>query len=242
MPDTGKPLLYEQYGHEFTHPEWIQLMIHYYRGEMTRATVWRQRLDVTTNWAVAATAAMLTFILGNRAVPDEAILLSVALALIMLHIEARRYLYYDLWRSRLRVLERGLIAPALWKDSARRELEHETDWRRLLADDLHRAHFHMPYYEAFGRRLRRNYVWLLLLDYLGWLLKLDIWPTSPRNLQEFLAHAQNGALPGAAVVLIYTWALIAVVLLGWLLTRHRHARGEAEPYQPDDHMERWGVV
>lgn len=242
MPDTGQPIPYEQYGHEFTHTEWIQLMIHYYRGEMTRATVWRQRLDVTTNWAVAATAAMLTFILGNRGVPDEAIVLSVALALIMLHIEARRYMYYDLWRSRLRVLERGLIAPALWRDAAQRELDHETQWRRLLAEDLHRARFHMPYHEAFGRRLRRNYIWLLFLNYLGWLLKLGIWPDPAHNFQELLSHAQTGILSGPLVVLAATLALLAFVLVGWLLTRHRHARGEAEPYRADEHMDRWGIV
>lgn len=242
MPDTHNPLPYEQYGHEFTHPEWMQLMIHYYRGEMTRATVWRQRLDVTTNWAVAATAGILTFILGNRTVPDEALVLSVALSLIMLHIEARRYMYYDLWRARLRVLERGLIAPALWKDSAQRELEHESEWRRLLADDLHRARFHMPYYEAFGRRLRRNYIWLLLLNYLGWMLKLGIWPTPARNFADLASHAQTGIVPGGFVLLAGTVAMIVFVLLGWLLTRRRHARGEAEPYQADEHMERWGIV
>ena len=154
MSDADK-LPYEQYGHEFTHAEWMQLMIHYYRGEMNRATIWRQRLDVTTNWAVAASAAMMTFILGSAAVPHTAIVLPIALVFIMLHIEARRYLYYDLWRSRLRMLERGLIAPALWREVAQREIEREADWRRLLAEDMHRARFHMPYSEAFGRRLEK---------------------------------------------------------------------------------------
>lgn len=242
MSDTDDPLSYEQYGHEFTHAEWIQLMIHYYRGEMGRATVWRQRLDATTNWAVAATAAMLTFILGSAAVPDETILLSVALVLIMLHIEARRYLYYDIWRSRLRVLERGLIAPALWKDAARRELEHERDWRRLLAEDLHRARFHMPYSEAFGRRLRRNYIWLLCLDYFAWILKLGIWPSPAHSLGELLEHARIAGLPGVVVVASATGALVVFAVLGPLLTRRRHARGEACAYSSEEDGDRWGVV
>jgi len=242
MPDTDGPLPYEQYGHEFTHAEWMQLMIHYYRGEMGRATVWRQRLDATTNWAVGATAAMLTFILGSAAVPDETILLSVALVLIMLHIEARRYLYYDIWRSRLRMLERGLIAPALWKEAARRELEHERDWRRLLAEDLHRARFHMPYSEAFGRRLRRNYIWLLSLDYVAWMLKLLIWPTPAQSLDQFVSHAQAGGLSGAAVLAMGTGALLFLAILGPLLTRRRHARGEAEAYSAAEDGDRWGVV
>jgi len=233
---------YEQFGHELSHAEWIQLMIHFYRGEMTRATAWRQRLDVTTNWAVAATAAMLTFILGNEALPHGALLLPVAVALVMLHLEARRYLYYDLWRARLRMIERGLMAPALWRDAARRELDHEADWRRLLAEDLHAAHFHMPYYEAFGRRLARNYTWLLLLDYAGWLLKLGIEPRAASSLGEFVARAGAGPLSGEIVLTAVTALLVFSFCLGPLLTRHRHARGEAHRYVPGGDSDRWGVV
>lgn len=240
---TERPALpYEQYGHEITHPEWIQLMIHYYRGEMTRATIWRQRLDVTTNWAVAATAAMLTFILGNRTMPHVSILLPVALVFIMLHIEARRYRFYDIWRSRLRIIERGLIAPALWRETAVRELDHEADWRRMLAEDLHEAHFHMPYSEAFGRRLQRNYVWLLLLNYIAWLLKLAICPANATCLRDMIAQAGMGPAAGEIVIAAATVLVVVCFILGPLLTRHRHARGEARPYQPGRDMERWGVV
>lgn len=242
MPDTPGPIPYEHYGQELTHTEWVQLMIHYYRGEMNRATAWRQRLDVTTNWAVAATAAMLTFILGSESIPHETILLSVALCLIMLHIEARRYMFYDIWRSRLRVLERGFIAPALWREVAQHELDHEQDWRRLLAADLHRARFHMPYSEAFGRRLRRNYIWLLLLDYAAWIIKLALWPHTATDLTSFVANAASGCLPGCWVLGGATVALLLFAALGPLLTRHRHARGEAEPYCEAADGERWGIV
>ena len=233
---------YEHYGRDISHAEWMQLMIHFYRGEMNRATVWRQRLDVTTNWAVAATAAMLTFILGNPSMPHPSMLLSVALVFIMLHIESRRYLFYDIWRSRLRMIERGVIAPALWRESAQRELEHEPDWRRLLADDLHVAHFHMPYAEAFGRRLQRNYIWLLLLNYAGWMLKLAICPGVARCPAQLVSQAAVGCIPGGTVVLVVTLLMIFFVLLGPFLTRHRHARGEARPYEPGSDMERWGIV
>jgi len=235
-------LPYEQYGHEFTHAEWMQLMIHYYRGEMNRATIWRQRLDVTTNWAVAASAAMLTFILDSAVMPHVAVLLPVAIIFIMLHIESRRYLYYDLWRSRLRMLERGLIAPALWREVAQREIEHEADWRRMLAEDMHRAHFHMPYAEAFGRRLQRNYIWLLLLSYGAWLLKLAICPQAALCLNDVIHRAAIGPAPGMAVMIGATALLLFCFLLGPLLTRHRHARGEARPYQPGAGADRWGIV
>jgi uncharacterized membrane protein len=242
MPDTREPVPYEQYGHEFSHPEWVQLMIHFYRAEMNRATAWRQRLDVTTNWAVAATAGMLTFILGTGLAPDETILLAVGLSLIMLHIEARRYMYYDIWRSRLRMLERGFFAPALWKETAQRELEHEDQWRRLLADDLHRAKFHMPYYEAFGRRLTRIYIWLLLLDYAAWIIKLGIWPIPAHDFPSLLRHAQTANIPGSVIFAVATGLLIIAAVLGPLLTLRRRARGEAERYQQEPGEERWGIV
>jgi uncharacterized membrane protein len=233
---------YEHYGNEISHTEWIQLMIHFYRGEMNRATMWRQRLDVTTNWAVAATAAMLTFILGNPAMPHPSILLPVALIFIMLHIEARRYLYYDIWRSRLRMIERGVIGPALWKSAAQRELDHEPEWRRILAEDLREAHFHMPYAEAFGRRLQRNYVWLLLLNYGAWMLKLCICPGVAHCTSQLFTQAAVGPVRGEVVVLVATAGMVFFIALGPWLTRHRHARGEARRYEPGRDMDRWGVV
>jgi uncharacterized membrane protein len=217
-------------------------MIHFYRGEMNRATVWRQRLDVTTNWAVATTAGILTFTLGNAQAPHGTFLLGVIISLIMLHLEARRYMYYDIWRARLRMIERGLIAPALWKGTAERELAHEPEWRRMLAEDLHEAHFHMPYSEAFGRRLQRNYIWLLLLNYVAWLLKVHLSPTPATTWAEFVRHAGAGPIPGATMLGVATIGFVFFVVLARVTTRHRHARGEARPYEHARESERWGVV
>ena len=44
-----------------TRQEYINVMVHFYRGEIHRSTVWRQRLDATTNWAVLTTAGILSF-------------------------------------------------------------------------------------------------------------------------------------------------------------------------------------
>ncbi|MEN6546348.1 MAG: DUF2270 domain-containing protein [Armatimonadia bacterium] len=241
MPDDDTPVPFEKYCHEVSHAEWMQLMIHFYRGEMNRATVWRQRLDVTTNWAIGATAAMLTFMLSDARAPHGTVLLILGVIFIMLHIEARRYMYYDIWRARLRMIERGLVAPALSREACQRELDHEEEWRRLLAEDLHRASFHMPYSEALGRRLRRNYLWLVLLAYGGWLLKLGMWPDPARGPLDLFSHAAVSSIPGVVVVGAATVAFILLVFLSRFLTRHRHARGEAQPYHPSDH-ERWGIV
>ncbi|MBO0696612.1 MAG: DUF2270 domain-containing protein, partial [Verrucomicrobia bacterium] len=44
-------------------------MSHFYRGEMSRIMVWRQRLDVTTNWAITSSTAIITIAFSTRDVP-----------------------------------------------------------------------------------------------------------------------------------------------------------------------------
>ena len=54
-------------------------MVHLYRGEMNRMTVWRERLDVTSNWAILLTVGLTTFTLGSIEVPHYILLLGLAL-------------------------------------------------------------------------------------------------------------------------------------------------------------------
>ena len=51
----------------------ITILIHYYRAMVGRADVWRTRMDATTNWAIGATAAVISFALGNVSVPHYVI-------------------------------------------------------------------------------------------------------------------------------------------------------------------------
>ena len=43
-----------------TRPEYLSVMVHFYRAEVHRSTIWRMRLDATTNWAVLTSAGMLS--------------------------------------------------------------------------------------------------------------------------------------------------------------------------------------
>ena len=52
-------------GYPLTRTEYITAMVHFYRGERSRADAWRNRLDPTTNWAVVTTAGMLSFTFGD---------------------------------------------------------------------------------------------------------------------------------------------------------------------------------
>ena len=89
------------------------VMAHAYRGEVDRVGTWRQRLDQTTTWAVTVLAAILTWAFSSPDNPHYILLGGVVVITIFLGIEARRYRDYDLFRSRVRLLQENLFANAL---------------------------------------------------------------------------------------------------------------------------------
>jgi uncharacterized membrane protein len=165
-------------------------MVHLYRGEMNRMTVWRQRLDVTANWAILLTFALTTFTLGSPQVPHYILLLGLALIGIAILIEGRRYrhLHHSKWR--LFLLECGYFAELLrpLPDHAPR------DWREELARDLTQPRFRITWLTATRARLRRNYLLLFYFVTVVWFTKLFIHPASPSTPQEFYLRLSVGDL------------------------------------------------
>ena len=158
---------------ELNNTELITAISHYYRGEVSRANVWRMRLDVTTNWAIITTAAFLSFSFGSEKIPHFALILATIFVLFFLIIEARRYKYFDLWRWRVALLNENFFAPII---SPGLEPLQE-NWRELLSEEMQKSQFKMTFAEAFGRRLRRNYSWIFLILGLCWVTKVSIHPT-----------------------------------------------------------------
>ena len=59
----------------------IGALAHLYRGEMYRSTVWRTRLDTTTNWSVVTTGIALSVTFSSvQATPLPVVLISFLLA------------------------------------------------------------------------------------------------------------------------------------------------------------------
>jgi uncharacterized membrane protein len=84
--------------------EFNTAMIHFYRGEVQRSNTWRNRLDTTTNWAVLTAGATLSFVFSSPSNPHFVIPINSILVAIFLLMEARRYRYYEIWSSRVRVI------------------------------------------------------------------------------------------------------------------------------------------
>lgn len=219
-------------------------MVHLYRAEVTRANLWRNRLDTTTNWAVVTVGAALTFTFSSPDNPHFVLLLVLMAVLIFLYIEARRYAYYALWYHRVRLMESGffatMIAPPYHPPS---------DWGDQLAQTLREPTFQIPRWQAIGIRYRRNYIWLNTLLCTSWLIKLALHPAQAGNLAEMAARACVGGLGGALIVAavgtVYL-GLLALALVASFARRNSqgHANGKRKvkrgplyrPQQPKDDL------
>lgn len=211
-------------------PAEIGALAHLYRGEMYRSKIWRTRLDATTNWAVVTTGIALSVSFSSVDASPLPLLLVSLLVGVFLAFEARRYRFFDIWRVRVRVMETSFFGPILKGQGVRTD----NDWHTALADDYTGLRFHISLWEAVGRRLRRNYSWIFVVQLVTYLAKLAIHPTPLATWDDLWARAAIGPVPGQIVL-----AGEALFHLGWiaiaLITlRHQKAVGRARrPAGPD---------
>ena len=132
---------------------------HLYRGEVYRSTIWRTRLDATTNWSVVSLGLALTISYQSAESSALPLFLVALLIGVFLYLEARRYRYFNVWRARARWLEIHFYAPML-----RRATIEERSWMDRLAEDYERPEHHISFSRALGRRLRRNYMWIFTVQ------------------------------------------------------------------------------
>ena len=62
------------------------VLVHFYRAVVGHMDVWRQRMDATTNWATATTAAMVTFSFSAPESPHFMLLLAVGFDAMFLFV------------------------------------------------------------------------------------------------------------------------------------------------------------
>ncbi|WP_226621262.1 DUF2270 domain-containing protein [Alloyangia pacifica] len=207
----------------------IGALAHLYRGEVYRCTVWRTRLDTTTNWAVVTLGVALSI---AYAAPDASPLPLVLVGisnLFFLTLEARRYRYCDLWRRRFRSMEVNFYGPILGGATL-----PGSDWARELRDDYARPEFGISYLHAMGRRIRRSYFWIMLIQLLAFIGKITVHPTPVQSLDEALQRAAVGAIPGEAMAiggLLYSGLFAALAV--WSQRKDKSARVEQDLSLPD---------
>ena len=207
--------------------EFINALSHYYRAELSRMMSWRDRLDRTTNWSIGASAAMLSVSLSTPTAHHGVLLFAMLLVFLLLVIEARRYRFFHVYRSRVRLLERNYYSPLI----SGRELIDPAKWMALLSEDLLAPRFTLNSVQAIARRLRRTYFWIYIILLLAWFIKIaTVFVESPEgrpqfvhSIHELLQNAGLGFIPGWCVLvflsLYYLWML-------FIMLRHREAPGE----------------
>lgn len=174
------------------------VIAHLYRGEVYRSTIWRTRLDTTTNWSVVTLGVALSIAYSSPQASPLPLVLVGILIMFFLMLEARRYRYFNVWRARCRWMELHFMAPILREG----DLHLEEHWQDRLADDYLRPTYHVTMWTAISRRIRRNYVWILLIQTVAYLGKLVVHPTPLVSAAQFLERAAIGPLPGWLVLAI----------------------------------------
>lgn len=216
--------------------EFNTAMVHFYRGEIQRSNIWRNRLDATTNWAVITAGATLSFVFSSPDNPHFAIPINSILVSIFLFMEARRYRYYEVWANRVRVIETGYFAPML----SHRTIPPDKEWAEHISADLIAPHFTISTWEAVGRRLRANYLWIFILLALSWTLKIYIHPspilmTSEADRRAFwdviFSRAAIGLAPGWLVIAVGAIFNLVILFVAFSTLKLKDASSEVLPLE-----------
>ena len=202
-------------------------LVHLYRGELGRMTTYRIRLDTTTNWAIGAVAAMLSVSLASTNAHHSVLIFAMVLVFLLLQIESRRYRFFHLFRTRVRLLERNYYSQFF--DPEKTITEH--DWGTELADTLRQPRFTISRRQAMARRLARNYCWIFLILLGAWALKTTTVVIQPRTGEAEFIHSGMELLHNTAIGYIPGWIVLAFVLifyvwLFYVMIRHRTNEGE----------------
>ena len=216
-------------GYRLKTSEFVTAMVHLFRAEIQRANVWRQRLDTTTNWAVVASGATLSIAFSQPGIHHGIIILNTLLVMWFLLIEARRYRYYELWSYRVRLMETDFYAAMLVPP-----FHPSPEWAESLAENLLSPRFPISMWEAFGRRLRRNYFWILLILSAAWAAKIWLFPQPATSLAEFIQRSAVGPISGEIMILLGFGAYGFLLIVALATIGMHHATGEVFPRFGED--------
>ena len=191
--------------------EFTTTMSHFHRAEIARMAGWRDRLDLTSNWAITVVAAMLSVSLSTATAHHGVLLFAMLLVLLLLTIEARRYRFFDVYRARVRQMERHyfgqLFAP---------RPDPSQNWLQMLGDGLRKPQFLISHREAFARRLRRNYLYLYAILLLAWILKISTPALQAGETRLEFVHSFSDAVGNASLGPLPGWLVVLALALFYL--------------------------
>jgi uncharacterized membrane protein len=198
----------------------VNALIHLYRAEVNRLTVYRTRLDTTTSWAISSSGLVATFAFGNPLIPHTAFLILMLVDYFFLQIEGRRFRHYEASRQRVQLLESSFYPEVL-------RGRPDEAWVDALISDLRTPGLPVSPLGAVGWRLRRNYLWIFGAVLLAWILKLDSMSDPTFNPIVLSSRATVGGIAGElvlmAVAVFYAWLLYLAAM-----ARRNYPKGDDE--------------
>ena len=130
-----------------------QVIAHLYRGEMNRLTVYRQRLDITTNWSIMVIVGILVIYLDKN-IHLYFIFFPLLIILFFSFLEARRYRYFYTSCKRTQYLEQGFFGKQILLN------DQYTNELIALTNNLIEPYYLISLQDAWIIRFYRNYIWL----------------------------------------------------------------------------------
>ncbi len=199
-------------------PAYVTAMSHFYRGELGRIMAWRARLDPTTNWALTATSSIFTVAFTLESVPHLIFFFNLAIVWIMLWIEARRYRFYDTFRARVRMIEAHFLVPIVAQNTTLLQGE----WQKLVCEDLLLPSFKISAFEAVGRRLKRNYIFIFMIILVAWITKIFLHakPRITSFASFYEALAVGTSIPSWLVAGVFVVTFVSVIVITVYIARH----------------------
>ncbi|TIU68761.1 MAG: DUF2270 domain-containing protein, partial [Mesorhizobium sp.] len=178
--------------------------------------------------------AMLSISLSTASAHHGVLLFAMLLVLLLLWIEARRYRFFDVYRARVRQFERHYFAQIFSPQP-----DFASDWLLVVGESLRAPKFLISQRAALARRLRRNYIHMLLILLMAWILKLStpgLLTEGVRigfvgSVREAVTSAALGPIPGLVIVV-----LVAAFYAGLLVTAFLTASDDGELSFGDVHV------
>ncbi len=191
-------------------------LFHYYRAEVYRETVWRNRLDVTTNWSIVITAAILSFEFSNPGVSHAVIITNYLIVWFFLYIEARRFRYYFSIHDRVKMFEKGVLGPLFIFDNKNNDSDK---WIEKIGDKLINTRISMSRIESLSWRLRRVYIFILPLIFLVWVYKVSIFPVNAMEFSDLIINAKVGFVSGIIIWAFMISSLFSAFIIAFYVSR-----------------------
>jgi uncharacterized membrane protein len=208
-PTTEAPSKPVATGSDLKDACYVNTMIHFYRGELGRIMAWRQRLDVTTTWAITSTTSIITISFSLKGIPHIVFFFNIAYVWMLLWIEARRYRLYDAFRGRVRMVESHFLVPMILQNPNMLV----GNWKRLVCEDLILPSYKISKLEAIGRRMS-NYVFIFAIIIVAWTMKIFVHAQAPiDSIGAFYRALAIQSLPSWVACIIFFGTILGVIAL-----------------------------